>query len=227
MWRDYAKGERTFCGISLLEGLREHQKLDHLLITSTTKGVLKGIPGIPEEDDTNITRRQLEHHYAAFGFKTPEDIARYEALLSQGFHLISRELEKLGHIFVDTKFECGYAPDEQGQPRLISIDEIGTPDSSRFWDATAYAQGTVVEHSKEGFRKFLLKKTDEKILLDKTRMPERKHLAATYLVPVDEFYSVSATYKTLAEHITGTPAATIENAQEEILDALNRYKLVE
>ncbi|MCP4465802.1 MAG: phosphoribosylaminoimidazolesuccinocarboxamide synthase, partial [Halieaceae bacterium] len=50
MWRAYAKGERNFCGIALDDGLKQDQKLAQLLITPSTKGILTGIEGVPEQD---------------------------------------------------------------------------------------------------------------------------------------------------------------------------------
>jgi len=156
MWRAYEKGEREFCGIKIPEGLTKDSKLPELLQTPSTKGILKGIPGVPEVDDVNITRKNIEDNYKAFNFRSVDDIALYEKLLTEGFNVISKELEKLDQIFVDTKFEFGYVKDSEGNEKLIYMDEVGTPDSSRIWDAKAYAEGRVVENSKEGFRQALL-----------------------------------------------------------------------
>ena len=68
--------------------------------------------------------------------------------------MISDELAKLDQIFVDTKFEFGYVTDRSGNQKLIYMDEVGTPDSSRIWDGPQFREGKVVENSKEGFRKF-------------------------------------------------------------------------
>ena len=152
MWRSYAKGERDFCGIRIAEGLEKDQKLPELLITPSTKGVLTGIPGVPEQDDVNITRQNISENYQAFKFSTPSDIDLYERLLREGFTIISDELSKLNQIFVDTKFEFGYVTDANGSNKLIYMDEVGTPDSSRIWDGDEYSNGKVVEKSKEAFR---------------------------------------------------------------------------
>jgi phosphoribosylaminoimidazole-succinocarboxamide synthase len=81
MWRAYTKGERKFCGITLPEGLTKDQKLPELIITPSTKGILTGIPGVPEQDDVNISRQDIEANYQAFGFETKADIDLYEKLL--------------------------------------------------------------------------------------------------------------------------------------------------
>ena len=81
MWRDYVKGSRTFCGIALPDGLAKDSKLPELLVTPSTKGVLRGIEGVPEVDDVNVSRPTIEANCAAFGFDKLEDIALYERLL--------------------------------------------------------------------------------------------------------------------------------------------------
>lgn len=68
MWRSYQKGEREFCGIEIPDGLQKDQKLPELLITPSSKGILKGIPGVPEADDVNVTRKNIEDSFPAFGF---------------------------------------------------------------------------------------------------------------------------------------------------------------
>jgi len=138
MWRAYERGEREFCGQMLEEKLKKNQILDELLITPSTKGVISGIPGVPEAEDVNISRANIDGNFEKFGFSKTDDIDLYEKLLREGFQLISKELAQIGQIFVDTKFEFGYVNDAEGREKLIYMDEVGTPDSSRFWDAAAY-----------------------------------------------------------------------------------------
>jgi len=228
MWRAYEKGERDFCGIELPDGLQKDQKLPELLITPSTKGILKGIPGVPEADDVNITRKNIEENYQAFNFSSRDDIALYETLLKQGFNLISEELAKLDQIFVDTKFEFGYVKDESGKEKLIYMDEVGTPDSSRIWDGEAYRQGKIVEKSKESFRQFLLNYfPDPDILLNKERMDERVALARDNELPVEALMEVSRTYVGIAEKIIGEEINLSEHPKAEIIEMLNsRYGLI-
>lgn len=229
MWRAYEKGERDFCGIELPEGLTRDSKLTKLLQTPSTKGVLKGIDGVPEADDVNITRKNIEDNFAAFNFKSVEDIALYEKLLTQGFDLISASLSKIDQIFVDTKFEFGYVKDTNGNDKLIYMDEVGTPDSSRIWDGEAYRQGNVIENSKEGFRQLLLKHfPDPDILLNKERMDEREALANDNPLPVDVLMAVSKTYTGIAEKITGQKVELSANPKAEIITILKeQYQLVD
>ena len=229
MWRSYTKGEREFCGIQIPEGLEKDQKLPELLITPSTKGILKGIPGVPEADDVNITRQNIIDNYQAFNFRTLEDIDLYEKLLKEGFDVISDALGKLDQVFVDTKFEFGYVTDSQGQEKLIYMDEVGTPDSSRIWDGPSYRDGIVVENSKEGFRQMLLSHfPDPDILLNKNRMDERQALARDNDLPEAVLMEVSRTYVDIAEKITGQKLVLSDNPKAEIIQILKEeYGLVD
>ncbi len=229
MWRSYGKGERVFCGIELPDGLSKDQKLPELLITPSTKGILKGIPGVPEVDDVNISRSDIENNFSAFKFNNSADIDLYERLLQEGFDVISDELAKLDQIFVDTKFEFGYVTDRAGNQKLIYMDEVGTPDSSRIWDGPQFREGKVVENSKEGFRKLLLEHfPDPDILLNKSRMDERSALARDNALPESVMMSVSETYVKLAEKITGQSLPLSDNPKAEIIQILSeKYNLID
>ncbi|WP_444923384.1 phosphoribosylaminoimidazolesuccinocarboxamide synthase [Microbulbifer sp. DLAB2-AF] len=229
MWRSYQKGEREFCGIEIPDGLQKDQKLPELLITPSSKGILKGIPGVPEVDDVNVTRKNIEDNFAAFGFRSAGDIDLYEKLLKEGFDLISAELEKLDQVFVDTKFEFGYVTDANGVEKLIYMDEVGTPDSSRIWDGEQYRAGKVVEKSKEGFRQALLNHfPDADILLNKDRMAERLALARDNELPESMLMDLSNTYIGIAEKIIGTKLEISDNPKAELLEVLRKdYGLVD
>ncbi|QFT53682.1 phosphoribosylaminoimidazolesuccinocarboxamide synthase [Microbulbifer sp. THAF38] len=229
MWRSYQKGEREFCGIEIPDGLQKDQKLPELLITPSSKGILKGIPGVPEADDVNVTRKNIEDSFPAFGFRSAGDIDLYEKLLKEGFDLISAELEKLDQVFVDTKFEFGYVTDANGEEKLIYMDEVGTPDSSRIWDGEQYRAGKVVEKSKEGFRQALLNYfPDADILLNKDRMDERLALARDNELPESMLMDLSNTYVGIAEKIIGTKLEISDNPKAELLEVLRKdYGLVD
>ena len=228
MWRGYERGERNICGIDLPEGLENGQRLDELLITPSTKGILTGIAGVPEKDDVNVSRDQILNNYEAFAFKSPEDVMLYEKLLSEGIKIISDHAAEEGQLLVDTKFEFGYIPNASGDGySMIYIDEVGTLDSSRYWDASAYAEGKIVENSKEMFRKFLCDSVPEAdVLLNKERMDEREELGRDFKVPVDAMMATSELYNKTAEQLTGKPMPKISNAREEILDALRPFGII-
>ena len=229
MWRAYSKGEREFCGITLPEGLQKDQKLPELLMTPSTKGILRGIPGVPEADDVNITRANIVDNYAAFGFRSAADVNQYEELLKEGFAVISNALAELDQVFVDTKFEFGYVTDAAGNEKLIYMDEVGTPDSSRIWDGPAYRDGKVIEKSKEGFRQLLLNHfPDPDILLNKDRMPEREALARDNALPAEVLMDVSRTYLNIAEKVVGHPIELSDNPKAEIIAILrDQYGLID
>ena len=229
MWRDYAKGVRNFCGIDLPEGLEAHQKLDNVLITPSTKGIITGVAEVPEVDDVNITRQNIENNLAAFNFKSASDIDLYEKLLTEGFKLISEQLADLDQIFVDTKFEFGYVEEVDGSHKLIYIDEVGTPDSSRIWDGPAYRDGKIVENSKEGFRQLLINNVpDSDVLLNKDRMDEREELAKGYKLPVDVMMQVSDTYVGIASKIVGKQLEIPSDPRQEVIDILDKeYGLID
>ncbi len=221
MWRGYERGEREICGIQLPDGLEKDSKLPELLITPSTKGVLTGIPGVPEIDDVNVSRADIENHFRAFNFRDPAGVAVYEKLLSEGFALISDALAAIDQIFVDTKFEFGYIANASGEEKLIYMDEVGTPDSSRIWDGQAYRQGRVVENSKEFFRQALLSHfPDPDILTNKNRMDERPALARDNALPEAIMMQTSATYLAMAEKITGKALVLSDNPKAEIIDVL-------
>ncbi|MEM6582508.1 MAG: phosphoribosylaminoimidazolesuccinocarboxamide synthase [Pseudomonadota bacterium] len=221
MWRYYETGERVICGIELPDGLARDQRLPELLITPSTKGVMKGLAGVPEADDVNISRTDILNHYSAFGFRHSDDVFEYERLLQEGFAVISDALARLDQIFVDTKFEFGYVRDRAGQSKLIYMDEVGTPDSSRIWDGPAHREGRIVENSKERFRQLLLSYfPDPDILLNKNRMQERSTLARDTTLPVEALMSVSKTYTAMAEKVIGSKMQISDNPRAEIVEVM-------
>ena len=143
--------------------------------------------------------------------------------------MISAELAKIDQIFVDTKFEFGYVNDKAGKEKLIYMDEVGTPDSSRIWDGAAFAEGKIVENSKEDFRQLLLKHfPDPDILLNKDRMVERLALAKDNALPESVLMKISETYTGIAEKIIGKKIVLSENPKAEIIEILReQYGLVD
>merc|ERR1719389_1056897 len=164
-----------------------------------------------------------------FNFTSTAHIDTYEKLLTEGFDVINKALVDLDQIFVDTKFEFGYVTDKSGKEKLIYMDEVGTPDSSRIWDGPAYRNGgKVIENSKEGFRQLLLKHfPDPDIFTNKDRMAERKKLATDNLLPQSVLMEVSKTYSDIAEKITGSKLRISEDPRGEIMTILDvQYGLI-
>jgi phosphoribosylaminoimidazole-succinocarboxamide synthase len=121
-WKDYREN-RTVSGITLPRGLRESARLPELLFTPSTKA--------PEgKHDMPITKREMED---TIGSKQTEKIIEISLAI---YTRASRLAEEAGIIIADTKMEFGIIED-----RLILIDELLTPDSSRFWPRDTYEKG--------------------------------------------------------------------------------------
>lgn len=125
IWRAYERGERTFCGHALPEGLRQHEELPGPLLTPSTKAAKGG-------HDVSVSKDELlaQGVVSAADFEVAADIAKRLFAFGQ-----ARAAER-GMILVDTKYELGRAPDGS----IVVIDEIHTPDSSRYWFADDYEQ---------------------------------------------------------------------------------------
>lgn len=123
-WYNYEKGERDFCGNILPEGLRKNQKFETPILTPTTK---------PETGhDEKISRAEIIKR----GLVSEKIWNQIENVAIRLFARGTEISAKNGLILVDTKYEMGL--DENGD--LILIDEIHTPDSSRYWLADTYAE---------------------------------------------------------------------------------------
>jgi len=125
IWKAYAAGERLYCGHRLPDGMKKHQRLQAPLLTPTTKAE-KG------EHDELISREQL----VARGAISAERYDAAERFLSRLFTAGQSWATTRGLILVDTKYELGL--DASGN--FVVIDEIHTPDSSRYWYADGYAE---------------------------------------------------------------------------------------
>lgn len=123
IWKAYERGDRTFCGHTLPDGLTRHQQLPHNLVTPTTKAD-KG------EHDQNASKAELVEMGVIDAALFDELEQRCLKLFAHGQKLAAER----GLILVDTKYELGRRPDG----RIVLIDEIHTPDSSRYWYADGY-----------------------------------------------------------------------------------------
>ncbi len=121
--RQYSAGHRTLCGIALPEGLRENDPLPHPIITPTTKAAAG--------HDEDIAKEEILQR----GLVSPEDYAQMEAYTYALFQRGSEMAARRGLILVDTKYEFGKWGDQ-----LMLIDEVHTPDSSRYFYADGYAE---------------------------------------------------------------------------------------
>lgn len=179
-WRDYQKGCREICGVKLPEGMRENERFPEPIITPTTKA--------DEGHDLNISKEEI----IAKGIVSKED---YEVMEDYTRKLFARGQEiaaKQGLILVDTKYEFG-----KRDGKVYLIDEIHTPDSSRYF----YADGYEEKFEKGEPQKQLSKEFVRQWLIEHDFMnePGQKMPEIT-----DEYAeSVSERYIELYEHITG------------------------
>lgn len=123
MWTHYDAGERVFCGHALPEGLKKNQRLDAPLLTPATKAP-KG------EHDVSASREEI----LAKGEIDAKDFDAAAEMVMKLFAAGQKLCAERGLILVDTKYELGKTKDGE----IVVIDEIHTPDSSRFWLAATY-----------------------------------------------------------------------------------------
>lgn len=179
-WRDYTAGCRSICGVSLPDGMKENQKFPSPIITPTTKA--------DEGHDENISREEI----IAQGIVSRED---YELMEKYTYALFQRGTEmaaEKGLILVDTKYEFG-----KKDGKVYLIDEIHTPDSSRYF----YADGYEEKFAKGEPQKQLSKEFVRQWLMDNGFMGKTGQQVPEM---TDEYVeSVSERYIELYEHIVG------------------------
>ncbi len=138
IWTHYARGERVFCGHRLPDGLRKNERLPAPILTPSTKA--------PKGDhDVSASREEIlaMGHISAADFDAAADIAA--RLFAHGQEWCAeRDL-----ILVDTKYELG----KDASGKIVVIDEIHTPDSSRFWFASSYGERFAKGEDPESFDK--------------------------------------------------------------------------
>lgn len=179
-WRDYEKGCRELCGVKLPEGMKENQKFPEPILTPTTKE--------DEGHDMNISREEIIER----GIVSKEDYEQMEryalALFKRGTEMAAEK----GLILVDTKYEFGKA-----DGKVILIDEIHTPDSSRYFYADGYE-----ERLEKGEPQRQLSKEFVRQWLIENGFMGKEGQTVPEMTP--EFCeSVSQRYIELYEHITG------------------------
>jgi phosphoribosylaminoimidazole-succinocarboxamide synthase len=179
-WRDYKNGVREICGVKLPEGMRENERFPEPIITPTTKA--------DEGHDLNISKEEI----IAQGIVNAEDYAVMEdytrRLFARGQEIATRQCL----ILVDTKYEFG-----KRDGKVYLIDEIHTPDSSRYF----YADGYEEKFAKGEPQKQLSKEFVRQWLIEHNFMNEPGQVMPEI---TDEYAeSVSDRYIELYEHITG------------------------
>ena len=143
-WRTYKSGKREICGVAIPDGMKEHQRFEKPIITPTTKA--------DEGHDEDISREEIIRQ----GLISEEDYKQIEEITYKLFQRGSEIAAKHGLILVDTKYEFGKIGDQ-----IYLMDEIHTPDSSRYFIADEYQEcfekGLPVKQlSKEFVREWLM-----------------------------------------------------------------------
>ena len=205
-WREYKSGKRTLCGLPLPEGMVENQKFPTPLVTPTTKAM--------EGHDENISKEEI----ISSGLVSKED---YEAIEKYTLALFQRGTEiaaKMGLILVDTKYEFG-----KKDGKIYLIDEIHTPDSSRYFYADGYE-----ERLAKGERQRQLSKEFVREWLMENNFQGKEGQTVPEMTP-EVVANITNRYIELYEHITGTKSekadstnilARIENNVNECLASL-------
>ena len=187
-WRDYKAGMRELCGIKLPDGMKENERFPEPIITPTTKA--------EAGHDENISREEI----IAQGIVSKEDYETMErytrALFQRGTEIAAEK----GLILVDTKYEFG-----KRDGKVYLIDEIHTPDSSRYF----YADGYEERFAKGEPQKQLSKEFVRQWLIEHDFMGKE---GQTVPEMTEEYCdSVSDRYIELYEHITGEPFAKTDD----------------
>lgn len=179
-WREYRDGAREICGVKLPDGMRENEKFPHPIITPTTKAA--------EGHDENISREEI----ISRGLVSEEHYRKMEEYTRKLFELGTKMALDKGLLLVDTKYEFGIR-----DGRVILIDEIHTPDSSRYF----YAEGYEERFLKGEPQRQLSKEFVRQWLIEHGFMG-REGEKVPVMTP--EFInSVSERYIELYEHLTG------------------------
>lgn len=191
-WRTYSSGLRTLCGVELPEGLKENDKLPKPIITPTTKAAVGHDEDISKEDILSKGIVSMQDY---------EQLEKYtQALYQRGTEMAAER----GLILVDTKYEFGKVGDT-----IYLIDEIHTPDSSRYF----YAEGYQERQNNNEPQKQLSKEFVRKWLIENNFQGKDGQVVPDMTDTVVE--SISERYIELFEQITGDKF--IKNDNKDIL----------
>ena len=202
IWTNYAKGVRDYCGVKLADGLVQNQQLDTPLVTPTTKEV---------EHDRLISPEDIVKE----GWMNKEDYdfcaAKALALFERGKTLAATH----GLILVDTKYEFGRSADG----KILVVDEIHTPDCSRYWLADSYDEKFKTGQSPDSIDKDVLRKW-----YNQNCDPYKDETLPK--APEDLIVTVATRYIELFERITGQTFqmdSSDSSTSQRIFDNVSRW----
>lgn len=201
-WREYKNGARSICGVPIPEGMKEHQKFEQPILTPTTKANIG--------HDENISREEILKN----GLVSEEDYVQIEKIALALFQRGSEIAKKQGLILVDTKYEFG-----KRNGKIYLIDEIHTPDSSRYFYAEGY---------EERFRQNLPQRQLSKEFVREWLMEQEFKGEKGQQIPEmsEEFVNeISERYIELYENITGKEfeKAEVLNIEERIFKNITAF----
>jgi phosphoribosylaminoimidazole-succinocarboxamide synthase len=201
-WREYKAGARTLCGVVLPDGMHENEKFPEPIITPTTKA--------EEGHDENISKAEI----IAQGLASLEDYEHLEYFTQTLFRRGTEIAAQKGLILVDTKYEFG-----KRDGKIYLIDEIHTPDSSRYF----YADGYQERFEKGEEQKQLSKEFVRKWLMENGFQGKSGQTVPEMTSAYCE--SVSERYIELYERITGEKfiKSEIRNLLERIKENIETY----
>lgn len=196
IWKNYSNGVRNYCGHDLPEGMVKNQKLEKNLLTPTTK---------EEEHDRPISEADIVKE----NWMTAEDLEVCGKAALAVFERGQKIAAERGLILVDTKFEFG--KDEDGN--ILIIDEVLTPDSSRYWLAASYEERMKAGQEPENIDKEFLR-----LWFAKQCDPYKDEVIPD--APKDLVCELSRRYISLYEMITGKEFEFSEGAESRIAAAI-------
>ena len=187
-WREYKAGKRTLCGVPLPDGMVENQRFPEPIITPTTKA--------DEGHDEDISKEEI----IARGIVDKDDYEQLEAYTRALFERGTQMAAEKGLILVDTKYEFG-----KRDGKIILMDEIHTPDSSRYFYADGYeARLARGEHQKQLSKEFVR----EWLMANGFQGQEGQQVPE--MTP-EVVSGITDRYIELYEHITGVPFVKAED----------------
>ena len=179
IWKNYEKGSRMYCGHKLEDGMVKNQKLQEILLTPTTK----------DEHDEIISEQEIYDR----NILTPETFKKCESYAFKLFTYGQKVAKERGLILVDTKYEFGI--DKDGN--ILLVDELHTPDSSRYWLQHSYKDRCSKNQDPESIDKEVVRKWV------KTNCDDPYDLNNKIEIPNDIRLLLSSKYLQLHELITG------------------------
>lgn len=183
IWTHYKNGGRLFCGNPLPDGMKKHQKLEKAILTPSTKA---------EHGDHDISMSREE--ILGMGRIAREDFDQMAEMSFALFAFGQKHCAEQGLILVDTKYEFGRTKDG----RIVVIDEVHTPDSSRYWQKDTYAERFAAGEDPQGLDKEYVRTwlKNEKGFVGDGEVPH---------IPDEVRVEAAARYIQACEQVTGEP----------------------